>query len=72
MISCEIKPDQIPVELTQADGAVRLKVTAASNMLIEAKATQSPLQSKVMERLVKLVANEPMALEVLKELQKDL
>lgn len=73
MVSCEIIGDQKRVELTPTDGAVRLKVAAASNMVIETKATKSLfLQSRAMENLVRLVANEPMALEALKELQKDL
>lgn len=73
MVSCEIIGDQIPVELTPTDGAVRLKVAAASNMVIETKANKSLfLQSSAMGNLVRLVANEPMALGALKELQKDL
>lgn len=64
-MSCEIQTDQI-----QINGAVKLQVAAASNMLIEAKATTSPASHlKAMQRLVNLVANQPGALEALKEQQ---
>lgn len=64
-MSCEIQNDQI-----STDGVVKLRVAAASNMLIEAKATTSPdSHLKVMKRLVSLVTNQPGALEALKEQQ---
>lgn len=71
MLECEIRQDQIPTELSQSDKAVKLKVAAASNMLIEAKTANSPMQLVAMKRLVGLIT-EPTALDILKELQKPL